>query len=96
MLTINLIIAFGLMMNLMKFVFNNKYMLISLLSLEYISLMMYLFLSFNLMFMGVEMYYLLYFLIMMTCEGVLGLSLMITSSFSHSMNFMKWYNSSSC
>nr|CCI69442.1 NADH dehydrogenase subunit 4L [Metacrangonyx sp. 2 MDMBR-2012] len=96
MLMINMIILFGFMMNLVKFVFNNMYLLISLLSLEYISVLMYWFLSMNLIFMGVEMYYLLYFLVMMTCEGVLGLSLLIVSSFSHSLNFMKWYNSSSC
>nr|CCI69403.1 NADH dehydrogenase subunit 4L [Longipodacrangonyx sp. 1 MDMBR-2012] len=96
MLMMNLIIMFGLMMNLVKFVLNNMYMLISLLSLEYISLLMYWLMSMNLIHMGYEMYYLLYFLIMMICEGILGLSLMIMASFSHSMNFMKWYNSSSC
>nr|YP_003084323.1 NADH dehydrogenase subunit 4L [Metacrangonyx longipes] len=93
---INLIILFGLIMNLVKFIFKNMYILISLLSLEYISLLMYWLMSMNLAYFGSEMYYLLYFLIMMTCEGVLGLSLMIVLSFSHSVNFMKWYNSSSC
>nr|CAQ16863.2 NADH dehydrogenase subunit 4L [Metacrangonyx longipes] len=96
MLMINLIILFGLIMNLVKFIFKNMYILISLLSLEYISLLMYWLMSMNLAYFGSEMYYLLYFLIMMTCEGVLGLSLMIVLSFSHSVNFMKWYNSSSC
>nr|CCI71920.1 NADH dehydrogenase subunit 4L [Metacrangonyx longipes] len=96
MLMINLIILFGLIMNLVKFIFNNMYILISLLSLEYVSLLMYWLMSMNLAYFGSEMYYLLYFLIMMTCEGVLGLSLMIILSSSHSVNFMKWYNSSSC
>nr|YP_007026813.1 NADH dehydrogenase subunit 4L [Metacrangonyx repens]CCI69416.1 NADH dehydrogenase subunit 4L [Metacrangonyx repens] len=96
MLMINLIILFGLFMNLIKFVFNNMYVLISLLSLEYISILLYWLLSMNLIYMGSEMYYLLYFLVMMTCEGVLGLSLMIMTSFSNTMNYMKWYNSSSC
>nr|YP_007026891.1 NADH dehydrogenase subunit 4L [Metacrangonyx panousei]CCI69468.1 NADH dehydrogenase subunit 4L [Metacrangonyx panousei] len=96
MLMIYLVIMFGLIMNLIKFIFNSTYVLISLLTLEYISLLMFLLMSMNLMTLGGEMYYLLYFLVMMTCEGVLGLSLMIVSSFSHSMNFMSWYNSSSC
>nr|YP_007026852.1 NADH dehydrogenase subunit 4L [Metacrangonyx ilvanus]CCI69555.1 NADH dehydrogenase subunit 4L [Metacrangonyx ilvanus] len=93
---INLVIMFGLLMNMIKFSMNNMYLLISLLSLEYISLLMYWLLSMNIIYLSGEMYYLLYFLVMMTCEGVLGLSLMITSSFSHSVNFMKWYNSGSC
>nr|YP_007026878.1 NADH dehydrogenase subunit 4L [Metacrangonyx longicaudus]CCI69455.1 NADH dehydrogenase subunit 4L [Metacrangonyx longicaudus] len=96
MLMLNLVMAFGLSMNLIKFIFNDTYILISLLSLEYISLMMYWCMSINLMYLGTEMYYLLYFLVMMTCEAVLGLSLLIVSSFSHNTNFMKWYNSSSC
>nr|CCI69481.1 NADH dehydrogenase subunit 4L [Metacrangonyx sp. 3 ssp. 1 MDMBR-2012] len=96
MLMVNMMIMFGILMNLIKFVFNNMYILISLLSLEYISLFLYWMMSMNMAFLGYEMYYLLYFLVMMTCEGVLGLSLMIISSFSHSVNFMKWYNSSSC
>nr|CCI69312.1 NADH dehydrogenase subunit 4L [Metacrangonyx samanensis] len=96
MLMINLIILIGLMLGLVKFIFNNSHLLISLLSLEYISLLLYWLMSMNFVFMGGEMYYLLYFLIMMTCEGVLGLSLMIVVSFSHSVNFLKWYNSSSC
>nr|YP_007026865.1 NADH dehydrogenase subunit 4L [Metacrangonyx spinicaudatus]CCI69429.1 NADH dehydrogenase subunit 4L [Metacrangonyx spinicaudatus] len=96
MLMVNMIIVFGLVMNLVKFIFNNMYLLISLLSLEYISILMYWYMSMNLVYMGLEMYYLLYFLVMMTCEGVLGLSLLIVCSFSHSINFMKWYNSSSC
>nr|CCI69542.1 NADH dehydrogenase subunit 4L [Metacrangonyx goulmimensis] len=96
MLMINLVIIFGLILNLMKFIFNNTYMLVSLLSLEYISLLMYWLMSMNLAYLGLEMYYLLYFLVMMTCEGVLGLSILVISSFSHSLNFMKWYNSMSC
>nr|CCI69351.1 NADH dehydrogenase subunit 4L [Metacrangonyx goulmimensis] len=96
MLMINLVVFFGLILNLIKFMLNNMYMLISLLSLEYISLLMYCFMSMNLVFLGLEMYYLLYFLVMMTCEGVLGLSILVIISFSHSVNFMKWYNSASC
>nr|QEJ81961.1 NADH dehydrogenase subunit 4L [Metacrangonyx sp. n. DJ2019] len=96
MLMINLVIMFGLLMNLVKFIFNNTYVLISLLSLEFISLLMFWLISMNVIYMGSELYYMLYYLIMMTCEGVLGLSIMIVSSFSHSMNFMKWFNSSSC
>nr|YP_007026839.1 NADH dehydrogenase subunit 4L [Metacrangonyx goulmimensis]CCI69529.1 NADH dehydrogenase subunit 4L [Metacrangonyx goulmimensis] len=96
MLMINLVIFFGLTLILIKFILNNSYMLISLLSLEYVSLFMYWFISLNLSHLGLEMYYLLYFLVMMTCEGVLGLSILIVSSFSHSVNFMKWYNSMSC
>nr|YP_007026826.1 NADH dehydrogenase subunit 4L [Metacrangonyx dominicanus]CCI69364.1 NADH dehydrogenase subunit 4L [Metacrangonyx dominicanus] len=96
MLMINMIIMWGLVMNLVKFISNNMYMLISLLSLEYISLLMYWLMGMNLMQMGSEMYYLLYFLVMMTCEGVLGLSLMVVGSYSHSVNFLTWYNSTSC
>nr|CCI69494.1 NADH dehydrogenase subunit 4L [Metacrangonyx sp. 1 MDMBR-2012] len=96
MLMINLIIMFGFLMSLIKFIFNDMYMLISLLSLEYISLLIYWCMSMNLAHLGVESFYLLYFLVMMTCEGVLGLSLLIMTSFSHSVNFLKWFNSSSC
>nr|YP_007026904.1 NADH dehydrogenase subunit 4L [Metacrangonyx remyi]CCI69568.1 NADH dehydrogenase subunit 4L [Metacrangonyx remyi] len=96
MLMVNLITLLGVFMGLVKFILNDKSVLISLLSLEYISLLMYLLISTSLPLMGGEMYYLLYFLVMMICEGVLGLSLMILASFSYSGSSMKLYNSTSC
>nr|CCI69377.1 NADH dehydrogenase subunit 4L [Metacrangonyx sp. 4 MDMBR-2012] len=96
MLMVDLIILLGVLMGLVKFILNDNFVLISLLSLEYISLLMYLLMSMSLPLLGGEMYYLLYFLVMMICEGVLGLSLMILISFSHSSGLMKLYNSSSC
>nr|AXI98542.1 NADH dehydrogenase subunit 4L [Metacrangonyx dhofarensis] len=96
MTMMNMIILMSLLLTLSKFISNNTFVLISLLSLELTSLLLYWMLSLNFSFLNMETYYLLYFLIMMICEGVLGLSILISLKFSHEANFMKLLNSSSC
>nr|UJI65683.1 NADH dehydrogenase subunit 4L [Basilia ansifera] len=66
------------MIGMLSFIFNKKHLLIMLLSLEYMVLslfmVMYIYLS-----MVLNQYYLLMiFLIMTVCEGVLGLSILVS------------------
>nr|YP_011035836.1 NADH dehydrogenase subunit 4L [Penicillidia jenynsii]WRI60692.1 NADH dehydrogenase subunit 4L [Penicillidia jenynsii] len=66
------------LMGMLVFVKNKKHLLLMLLSLEYmvLSLFMMLFLYFSMMY---NMYYLLMvFLVMTVCEGVLGLSILVS------------------
>nr|YP_010252273.1 NADH dehydrogenase subunit 4L [Grandidierella taihuensis]QTX95231.1 NADH dehydrogenase subunit 4L [Grandidierella taihuensis] len=80
----------------MKFILNLNHLLNSLLTLEFISL------SFLLGFSGVMCAYdfnnmfLLYFLVMVVCEGVLGLSFLILMSFNFGSDYLFSFNSLSC
>nr|WCL18780.1 NADH dehydrogenase subunit 4L [Phthiridium sp. A GC-2023a] len=66
------------LMGMLVFIKNKKHLLIMLLSLEYmvLSLFMMLYLYFSMMY---NMYFLLMiFLVMSVCEGVLGLSILVS------------------
>lgn len=59
------------------FFINFKYLLINLLSLEFIILSLFINLYLNLIIFNFEIFYLILLLRFMVCEGVLGLSLLI-------------------
>nr|YP_009255680.1 NADH dehydrogenase subunit 4L [Stygobromus indentatus]AND97088.1 NADH dehydrogenase subunit 4L [Stygobromus indentatus] len=81
---------------LLKFMLNYIHLLVSLLSLEFISLALFLSLSSMIMFYSSEFFYLLYFIIMIVCEGVLGLVLLVSSVYSHGLDYMKSFNFMLC
>nr|AXI98801.1 NADH dehydrogenase subunit 4L [Pseudoniphargus sp. 6-Morocco A] len=88
-------LSFILFSGVVSFVFNYSHLLNSLLSLEYISsgiffLMVIKFSGFS------EEIFSLYFLVMLVCESVLGLSLLITSVYSYSFDYMKSISSVMC
>nr|AXI98788.1 NADH dehydrogenase subunit 4L [Pseudoniphargus sp. 2-Portugal] len=78
-----------------SFLLNYSHLLNSLLSLEFISssiffLMMIKFSCFS------EEIFSLYFLVILVCESVLGLSLLITSIYGYSLDYMKNMSSVLC
>nr|AYB71584.1 NADH dehydrogenase subunit 4L [Platorchestia sp. AKP-2018] len=84
------------MMGGLSFILNYSHLLNSLLSLEMISLSVYFLLSVSFVFLGGEMFYLLYFLVMMVCEGVLGLSLLIAVTYGFGVDYFKAINILMC
>nr|CTP93716.1 NADH dehydrogenase subunit 4L [Pseudoniphargus gorbeanus] len=86
-----LISLFVFYSGLFSFVFNYFHLLNSLLSLEFVSLSIFLIMIY--VFSGLsEEIFSLYFLIMLVCESVLGLSLLIVSVYSYSYDYMKNMN----
>nr|QNG56193.1 NADH dehydrogenase subunit 4L [Pediacus ater] len=63
---------------LIVFSSKRKHLLLMLLSVEFIVLLMYLNLFFYLMLMNYELFFLMIYLTMSVCEGVLGLSLLVS------------------
>nr|AVN68020.1 NADH dehydrogenase subunit 4L [Tryonicus mackerrasae] len=63
---------------LWMFCFNYKHLLITLLSLEFIVLILYLMICFYLNLYNYELYFMLIFLTFSVCEGALGLSILVT------------------
>nr|YP_009525982.1 NADH dehydrogenase subunit 4L [Pseudocrangonyx daejeonensis]AXT17551.1 NADH dehydrogenase subunit 4L [Pseudocrangonyx daejeonensis] len=85
-----------LMGGLFKVAVNYNRLLNSLLSLELASLSLY---GLGMLFFWCsleEVFVLLYFLVMMVCEGVLGLTLLVLVMRSHSSDMMMMANCSVC
>nr|AML26647.1 NADH dehydrogenase subunit 4L [Ptiliidae sp. BMNH 1274723] len=79
---------FGFLMFCLKY----KHLLILLLVIEFITLSLYLNMSYSLMIYDNSYYFLMVFLIMSVCEGVLGLSLLISLIRSHGNDYFFSYN----
>nr|QQQ88577.1 NADH dehydrogenase subunit 4L [Hyalella solida]QQQ88655.1 NADH dehydrogenase subunit 4L [Hyalella tiwanaku] len=87
---------FMLCMSLYAFMFNHSHLLNSLLSLEMMSVTIYFLISVVFTSLGLELFYLLFFLVMIVCEGVLGLSLLISLVHSHGEDYFKLFNFIQC
>nr|AXI98827.1 NADH dehydrogenase subunit 4L [Pseudoniphargus triasi] len=77
------------------FLLNYSHLLNSLLSLEFISSGMFFLMVVKFSGLSEEIFS-LYFLVMLVCESVLGLSLLITSIYSYSFDYMKSMSSVVC
>nr|SBT96174.1 ND4L [Hyalella lucifugax] len=87
---------FMLCMGLYAFISNHSHLLNSLLSLEMMSVTIYFLISVVFTSLGLELFYLLFFLVMIVCEGVLGLSLLISLVHSHGEDYFKLFNFIQC
>nr|YP_010311862.1 NADH dehydrogenase subunit 4L [Planusocoris schaeferi]UNA71170.1 NADH dehydrogenase subunit 4L [Planusocoris schaeferi] len=89
-------IVFMFLSGLMIFSFSHKHMLLSLFSLEYLVLILFLSFFIFIMNFGYEMYFVLVFLVFSVCEGALGLSILVNMIRSHgnellsSMSILSW------
>nr|AXI98593.1 NADH dehydrogenase subunit 4L [Pseudoniphargus grandis] len=92
---IMLIMNFILFSGTVSFVFNYSHLLNSLLSLEFISSSVFFLMAVKFSGLSEEIFS-LYFLVMLVCESVLGLSLLIISIYSHSTDYMKSMSSVLC
>nr|YP_010310703.1 NADH dehydrogenase subunit 4L [Bradysia odoriphaga]UMY76238.1 NADH dehydrogenase subunit 4L [Bradysia odoriphaga] len=78
------------------YVSNRKYLLITLLSLEYLMLSLFLFLYLYMMNNSLEMYFLMLFLVFSVCEGALGLSVLVSMIRTHGNNYFQSFNTLLC
>nr|YP_009532945.1 NADH dehydrogenase subunit 4L [Euclimacia badia]AYG51280.1 NADH dehydrogenase subunit 4L [Euclimacia badia] len=73
-----------------------KHMLSTLLILEFIVLSLFYLLYFYLMFYSYEFYFIMYFLIFSVCEGVLGLSVLVSLIRTHGNDYFQSFNILQC
>nr|YP_011017554.1 NADH dehydrogenase subunit 4L [Himaloaesalus gaoligongshanus]QCU46388.1 NADH dehydrogenase subunit 4L [Himaloaesalus gaoligongshanus]WQF69243.1 NADH dehydrogenase subunit 4L [Himaloaesalus gaoligongshanus] len=80
------------LMGLMSFCLKRKHLLLMLLSLEVVVLGLYFFLYFFLIFFDYEFFFCMIFLTMSVCEGVVGLSILISLVRTHSGDYFQSLN----
>nr|YP_010164040.1 NADH dehydrogenase subunit 4L [Macrophthalmus abbreviatus]QRK27329.1 NADH dehydrogenase subunit 4L [Macrophthalmus abbreviatus] len=78
------------------FVSYHKHLLNSLLSLEFMMLGIFWLLGLELTNVGGEIYFSLFFLVLVVCEGSLGLSLLVLIVRSHGSDYFKSFNVLEC
>nr|YP_008854361.1 NADH dehydrogenase subunit 4L [Corythucha ciliata]AGM48385.1 NADH dehydrogenase subunit 4L [Corythucha ciliata] len=70
---------FGLMVMLSM----RSHLLLTLISIEFLMTIIYLIMFYNFMIFSYEFYFLILFLVMIVCEGALGLSILVSLIRSH-------------
>nr|YP_009160740.1 NADH dehydrogenase subunit 4L [Pseudoniphargus daviui]CCB84637.1 NADH dehydrogenase subunit 4L [Pseudoniphargus daviui] len=88
-------VMFILFSGTVSFMLNYSHLLNSLLSLEFVSSSVFFLIVIKFSGFSEEIFS-LYFLVMLVCESVLGLSLLITSVYSYSFDYMKSMSSVMC
>nr|QLY90041.1 NADH dehydrogenase subunit 4L [Nemotelus notatus] len=78
------------------FVSSRKHLLSTLLSLEFIVLSLFLLIFIYLNYFNNEMYFCMMFLIFSVCEGVLGLSMLVSMTRSHGNDYFNSFNILQC
>lgn len=79
-----------------RFVFNRKHLLSILLRLEYIVLSLFLLLFIYLNIINYENFFRIIFLVFRVCEGVLGLSILVSIIRTHGNDYFQRFNILSC
>nr|AXH38212.1 NADH dehydrogenase subunit 4L [Pseudoniphargus sp. 1-Portugal] len=92
---IMVMMSFILFSGTVSFLLNYSHLLNSLLSLEFISSSVFFLIVVKFSGLSEEIFS-LYFLVMLVCESVLGLSLLIISIYSYSVDYMKSMSSVLC
>lgn len=82
--------------SLIVFVSNRKHLLITLISLEFIVLILYGVILLCLNIIGYEYYYRIVFLTFRVCEGSLGLSIMVSLIRTHGNDYFQAFNILQC
>nr|YP_010737976.1 NADH dehydrogenase subunit 4L [Neopsylla specialis]WEQ92386.1 NADH dehydrogenase subunit 4L [Neopsylla specialis] len=91
-----IILSVMLMLGIMKFCFNKKNLLVSLLILEYNVLMLFMLLYFCLTFFYYENYFSMVYIVFSVCESVLGLSILVSMIRTHGNDYFQGYNMLQC
>nr|YP_009918128.1 NADH dehydrogenase subunit 4L [Torleya nepalica]QLP89030.1 NADH dehydrogenase subunit 4L [Torleya nepalica] len=84
------------LMGLYVFSSRRKHLLITLLSLEFISLSLYMMLYFYLLSKSSELYFLMVFLTFIVCEGALGLSILVSIIRTHGNDYFQSFSVLQC
>ena len=80
----------------MKFLLNRSHFLLRLLILEVLSLSLYFILCVNIFGIYFELVFILYFLIILVCEGVLGLCLLVVVNYRYGSDYLFLINKLIC
>lgn len=83
-------------LGLMVFISNRKHLLITLISLEFIILIVYGLIFFTLNIFSYEYYYSIIFLTFSVCEGALGLSILVSLIRTHGNDYFQTFNILQC
>nr|AQP29548.1 NADH dehydrogenase subunit 4L [Angularitermes nasutissimus] len=75
---------------------SRKHLLITLLSLEFIVLVVYFSVYFYLCKFNYSLFFVVYFLVFSVCEGSLGLSILVSMIRSHGNDYFRSYNVLQC
>nr|WEL32839.1 NADH dehydrogenase subunit 4L [Ptygomastax nihilsulcus] len=73
-----------------------KHLMLVLLSLEYIIVSLFLMIILYLLFFNNELYFIIIFMVMSVCEGVLGLSILVSMIRSHGNDYFNSFSFSLC
>ena len=84
--------TFLLVCSLVKLFFNYGHFLVSLLTLEFISVSFFIFFSLSLACLCMETVFMLYFLVILVCEGVLGFCVLIRARFTFGRDLLRGVN----
>nr|ALO77524.1 NADH deshydrogenase subunit 4L [Scydmaeninae sp. 840139] len=77
------------LIGILSFCLNRKHILLMLLSLEFIVLSLYLNMFIYISYFNFEFYFLMIYMVIMVCEGVLGLSLLVYMIRTHGNDFFQ-------
>nr|YP_010737963.1 NADH dehydrogenase subunit 4L [Frontopsylla spadix]YP_011004272.1 NADH dehydrogenase subunit 4L [Frontopsylla diqingensis]WEQ92373.1 NADH dehydrogenase subunit 4L [Frontopsylla spadix]WPS93647.1 NADH dehydrogenase subunit 4L [Frontopsylla diqingensis] len=91
-----LMMSVMILLGIMKFSFNYKNLLVSLLILEYKVLIMFLMLYMCLSFCMFENYFLMMYIVISVCESVLGLSILVSMIRTHGNDYFQGFNMLQC
>nr|YP_010155441.1 NADH dehydrogenase subunit 4L [Haemagogus albomaculatus]QQX45021.1 NADH dehydrogenase subunit 4L [Haemagogus albomaculatus] len=78
------------------FISSRKHLLCTLLSLEFMVLMLFMLLFLYLNFMDYETYFSMFFLTFCVCEGVLGLSILVSMIRTHGNDYFQSFSILQC
>nr|YP_009233459.1 NADH dehydrogenase subunit 4L [Engaewa subcoerulea]AMB27352.1 NADH dehydrogenase subunit 4L [Engaewa subcoerulea] len=81
---------------LKAFILGHKHLLNVLLGLEFIMLSIFGIMSMGFVGVGLESYFVMFFLVVVACEGALGLSLLVSVVFSHGNDYFSSFGSLEC
>nr|AXS65431.1 NADH dehydrogenase subunit 4L [Coleoptera sp. 18 KM-2017]AXS66607.1 NADH dehydrogenase subunit 4L [Tenebrionoidea sp. 22 KM-2017] len=90
MIYLNSLIMF--LVGLVVFSMKRKHLLLMLLSLEFIILSMFMMMFLYLSILNMEMYFVMIFLIFSVCEGVVGLSILVSLIRTHGNDYFQSFN----
>nr|QNG56401.1 NADH dehydrogenase subunit 4L [Macrohyliota sp. 2 MJ-2020] len=83
-----MLLSFMFICGLMSFSFQRKHMLLMLLSLEFVVISLYMNMFYFMIYMNYEYFLCMIFLTMSVCEGVLGLSILVSMIRTHGNDYM--------
>lgn len=79
-----------------SFIKNHKHLLCILLRLEFIVLILFMMLLFYLNYINYERYFRIFFLVFCVCEGVLGLSILVSIIRTHGNDYFQRFTILQC